>query len=185
MADTEEAGVEFGGSRYGGECDVADVDRRVLGAVPAVLAPFLEEVGVGLRTAQNGPDRVGGVGNTEPVGGFFDRDRGGSFVELADLDEAEEALGVAFGAPGKGRKLGKTGSDRFSGASRKRVVKPLASASFAIRFRRTVLPVPLRPTIIRLFAASRLLIRSRAMAASSRSSSRPASSGGGVPAPGA
>ena len=79
----------------------------------------------------------------------------------------------------------KTGSGLSSGASRRSVVKPRHRASWQMRFRSTVLPTPRKPTISMLFAARPLRMRSRAMDASSINTSRPANSGGGVPAPGA
>ena len=110
VTDTEEARVEFGGGGHGSRFHVAELDRGVLGAVPAVLAPLLEEVGIGLRAAENGADCVQRVGNAESVGGLFDGERGGILVERSNLDEAEEPLGVTLGATGEGRELGKTGS---------------------------------------------------------------------------
>ena len=62
---------------------------------------------------------------------------------------------------------------------------PDPSASFLIRSSNTVLPTPRSPTIKRLFVGRPRRTRSMATRTVSRSSSRPASSGGGVPAPGA
>ena len=77
------------------------------------------------------------------------------------------------------------GSDRFSGASTKREWMPAASASSRSRSRRTVLPTPRRPTIRTLLAGRASRTRASATLTVSRSPSRPANSGGGVPAPGA
>ena len=77
------------------------------------------------------------------------------------------------------------GSERSSGASIFTLANPRASASNLIRLSNTVLPTPRRPYRMLLRAALPDRIRSSAMAARSISSSRPASSGGGVPAPGA
>src|SRR4051794_22534176 len=54
-----------------------------------------------------------------------------------------------------------------------------------MRLRRTVLPTPLKPTIIKLLAERPRATRPNATSASVRIVSRPASSGGGEPAPGA
>ena len=79
----------------------------------------------------------------------------------------------------------RTGSGLSSGASSRRVVNPRHRASWQMRLRSTVLPTPRNPTISMLLAVRPLRMRSRAIAASSISTSRPANSGGGVPAPGA
>ena len=77
------------------------------------------------------------------------------------------------------------GSDLFSGASIRMVCTPLRSASRRIWSSSTVLPTPRSPTIRTLFAEFPTRIRAIATLTCSRILSRPASSGGGVPAPGA
>ena len=62
---------------------------------------------------------------------------------------------------------------------------PAASASSRMRSSSTVLPTPRSPTSIALLAGRPIRARSRAMWTDSISAPRPASSGGGVPAPGA
>ena len=61
---------------------------------------------------------------------------------------------------------------------------PVASASSRMRSSNTVLPTPRRPTISMLLAGFPRRARPKAIRTVSRSSSRPASSGGGEPAPG-
>lgn len=77
------------------------------------------------------------------------------------------------------------GNERLSGASMRSVCIPADSASSRILSRSTVLPTPRSPTMTMLFVGRPRRIRSSATRTVSRSSSRPASSGGGVPAPGA
>jgi hypothetical protein len=62
---------------------------------------------------------------------------------------------------------------------------PDASASSRIRSSKTVFPTPRNPTIRMLFAGRPARTLANATLMVSRNSSRPASSGGGVPAPGA
>ena len=77
------------------------------------------------------------------------------------------------------------GSDRPSGASIRSAQMPPTSASSRMRSSSTVFPAPRKPTIKRLLLERPILVRSNATCAMRRISSRPASSGGGVPAPGA
>ena len=77
------------------------------------------------------------------------------------------------------------GRDRFSGASIRRACMPFCSASSRILSSRTVLPTPRNPIIITLRLKRPALVRPSAIRAVSRTSSRPAISGGRVPAPGA
>ena len=76
------------------------------------------------------------------------------------------------------------GKDLFSGASMRKVWMPVPSASKRMRSNKTVFPTPRKPTKIRLFAELPMRSRSMQILTFSRSSFRPASSGGGVPAPG-
>ncbi len=77
------------------------------------------------------------------------------------------------------------GSDLFSGDSIRMVSMPCCSAASRMRSSSTVFPTPRNPTIRMLLAGRPSRIRASAIRTVSRSSSRPASSGGGVPAPGA
>ena len=102
--------------------------------------------------------------------------------------QAEEAAVQAQAAAQKAEEANRAKSafrERLSGASSRIVEIPRASASWLIRFSNTVLPTPRSPTMSRLLAARPFRIRSKATEACSSRSSRPASCGGGVPAPGA
>ena len=81
--------------------------------------------------------------------------------------------------------MSSAGKERFSGASMLTTTNPRASDSCAIRVSSTVFPTPRSPTSSRLRAGNPARNRSSAIAAFSIISSRPASSGGRVPAPGA
>ena len=76
------------------------------------------------------------------------------------------------------------GSERFSGASMRTEWTPWAKESLRICSSKTVFPTPRKPTIIKLLAGLDIFRRAIAMRICSLNSSRPASSGGGVPAPG-
>ncbi len=76
------------------------------------------------------------------------------------------------------------GSDLFSGASSRTVASPASSAIIRILSSKTVLPTPRRPTINTLLAGRPSRDRLTATSAFFNNSSRPASCGGGAPAPG-
>lgn len=103
-----------------------------------------------------------------------------AFPDVTLADSIRESLSKAWRSWGA-RMLGR---ERSSGASALIVWYPAASASSLIRSSRTVLPTPRRPIIRTDLAVRPIAMRSMAMRTCSRSSSRPASSGGWVPAPG-
>lgn len=74
--------------------------------------------------------------------------------------------------------------DLSSWASIKMVRYPAVPAMRSISFRSTVLPTPRKPVISMLFSGRRALTRPNNTWACKRIASRPASSGGGAPAPG-